>query len=122
MKKLTTTFARIIYAVPIGIFGLFHFMKAENMKGMVPGWLPGQIFWVYLTGLFLLAGAIGIAINKKGKLAAMLLAALIGSFILFVHVPGLVNEQTMQMSMMSLLKDMAIIGGALALAGSLPEE
>jgi len=122
MKTITTTAARIIYAIPIGIFGLFHFIKAENMKGMVPSWLPAQIFWVYLTGLFLLAGAIGVAINKKGRLAALLLSVLIGSFVLFIHVPGLANEQTMQMSMMSLLKDMAIIGGALAIAGTLPEE
>ena len=45
MKLLTTTVARYVFAIPFGIFGLFHFMNASQMAGMVP--LPGGVVWVY---------------------------------------------------------------------------
>ena len=43
MKILTTTIARIIFAIPFLIFGLNHFMKADMMAGMVPSFLPGGV-------------------------------------------------------------------------------
>lgn len=120
MQILTTTVARILFAVPFGIFGLLHFMGGQNMTGMVPSWIPGGVFWVYLTGLALLAAAVSIIIQKKAKLASLLLSAMLGIFVLTIHLPGAMgaaNEMAMMMSMSSLLKDMALAGAALAYAG-----
>lgn len=117
MNVLTTIVARVLYSVPFGVFGLLHFMGAENMKGMVPSWIPGGIFWVYLTGVALIAAAISIIIQKQARLASLLLALMLGIFVLTIHLPGLGNEATMQMSMVSLLKDVALAGAALTYAG-----
>ncbi|MDH5717536.1 MAG: DoxX family membrane protein [Spirochaetia bacterium] len=122
MRVLTVLIARVVFAVPMGFFGVSHFLKAGNMTGMVPQWLPYPIAWVYFTGACLIAAAIGIAVNKKGRMAAFLLAILILSFVLFVHVPGLSDEARKQFAMISLMKDIAIIGGALTLAGVMPPE
>ena len=43
-------------------------------------------------------------------------------FILALHVPGLGDEATMQMSMVSLLKDMGLMAGALIYAGIFSEQ
>lgn len=44
MKLLTTTIARIIFAIPFAIFGIMHLTNADKMAGYVP--IPGGAFWV----------------------------------------------------------------------------
>lgn len=116
---LTTTVARGAFALPFAVFGLFHFLNASAMAGMVP--LPGGAFWVYFTGAALLAGSLGILTDKLGRYAAFGLAALLVTFIAGVHVPGLASPATQQMATMGLLKDVSLLGGALTWAGLLGE-
>ena len=117
VTKLTTTGARVVFALPFAVFGLFHFTNANAMAGMVP--LPGGVFWVYLTGVALIAGAVGLILKKWGAWAGLGLAALMLSFILGVHLPGLSNPQMAQFAMIGLLKDTALLGASLAFAGIL---
>jgi len=119
MNILTGKVGRILFALPFGIFGLFHFMNAGSMAGMVP--IPGGVFWVYLTGVALLAACISILIEKKAKLACILLGIMLIIFVLSMHLPGVMNaatEQAMQSSMTMMLKDLALAGGAWILAGT----
>ncbi len=120
MKALTTTVARIIYGIPFVVFGLMHFMKAKAMIGYVP--VPGGVFWVYLIGLALIAAGVAIIIGKMVRLASLLLALLLLIFILTIHIPGIMKPEMMQTEMTMLLKDMALMGGALLLAGIYEEE
>ena len=119
MKILTTTLARVFYALPIAIFGIFHFMDGQAMSMMVPSWLPFKLFWVYFLGLTLIAAAVSIMINKKAKLASLLLAALLLIFVLTIWLPqtGSSNEQQAMMAMSSMLRDFGLMGGALMFAG-----
>jgi putative oxidoreductase len=114
---LTTTVARAAFALPFAVFGLFHFLNAQAMAAVVP--IPGGVLWVYLTGLALIAGSLGILTGKLGRLAALGLAALLLTFIVTVHLPGLGNPQMAQMATMGLLKDVSLLGGALTWAGVL---
>ena len=120
MQALTSTVARVLFALPFGIFGLLHLMSGPNMAGMVPSWIPGGVFWVYLTGLAHIAATVSILIQKKAKLASLLLAAMLGVFVLTIHLPGIfgaADEMGRMMSMSGFLKDVALTGGALAFAG-----
>ena len=64
-----------------------------------------------------------IIMQKKTRLAAALLAILLLVFVLVIHLPGvLAGGDSGQMSMMNLLKDLAIAGGALVYAGTQPVE
>lgn len=94
-------------------------MKAGDMAFLVPGWVPGGAFWVYLTGLALIAAGVAIIAGKQAKNASLGLALLLLIFIVTVHLPGLGNPQMMQMAMMALLKDLALMGAALTYAGIL---
>lgn len=58
MQMLTSTVARILFALPFLVFGLMHFVGADSMAGMVP--VPGGVFWVYLTGVAMVAAAVAI--------------------------------------------------------------
>ena len=116
-----TKLGRFLLALPMAMFGVIHFMAADNMAGMVP--LPGGAIWVYITGVALIVAAVSIIIQKKARLAATLLAILLLIFVFTIHLPGvLAGGDGGQMSMMSLLKDLAIAGGALIFAGTQPIE
>lgn len=117
MRNLTT-FGRIIFAIPFAVFGINHFVYGKDMAGMVPAYVPGGVIWIYLIGAALLAAGIAILINRKARLAAILLALLLLVFIVTIHIPGLSNPQMMQMSMTNLLKDAGLLGGALVVAGT----
>lgn len=110
---------RYVYALPFGVFGLLHFMNAGQMEGMVP--IPGGVFWVYLVGVALLAACVSIIIEKKAKLACILLGVLLLIFVLSIHLPSVI-EGNMQPSMSNLLKDLALAGGAWFMSGTYEEE
>jgi uncharacterized membrane protein YphA (DoxX/SURF4 family) len=69
-----------------------------------------------LTGIALVAAAAAILTDKMAKLASVLLALLLLVFVLVIHLKGaMAGDQT---STASLLKDIAIAGGALVFAGT----
>ncbi len=101
---------KILYALPLVGFGFGHLGNAGAMAGMVPSWIPGGAFWVYLTGIALLLAAISIIINKKAKLATMLLGVMLLIFALTIHLPGMLGGN--EASMPSFMKDLAMAGAA----------
>jgi uncharacterized membrane protein YphA (DoxX/SURF4 family) len=106
--------ARGLFALPFAVFGLGHFTGAEAMAAMVP--VPGGLFWVYFTGVALLAGSAGILTGILGKWAGFGIAALMILFALTVHLPALADPNMGQLATMGLLKDLSLAGGALAFA------
>lgn len=111
------TLGRYLYALPFLVFGVLHFLNAPAMAGMVP--VPGGIFWVYLTGIAFLAASIAIMSGKMASIAAALLGVLLLTFVVTIHIPGVMgaeSQEAMQMSMTNLLKDAALAGGAWVIA------
>jgi len=110
---------RYLYALPFGVFGLFHLFNAGNMVGWVP--IPGGVFWIYLTGLAHLAACVSIIIEQKTRLACILLGVMLLIFALSVHLPGVISGN-MPTSMINLLKDLALAGAAWYMAGQYVDE
>jgi uncharacterized membrane protein YphA (DoxX/SURF4 family) len=115
MKNIILNISKIgkyLYAIPMVIFGLFHFLNASAMAGMVP--IPGGVFWIYLTGLSLILAGVSIIIQKLDDWSSFLLAVLLLVFVLTMHLPGVIAGGEMaQMYMTNLLKDLALAGGSL---------
>tara|TARA_R110002096_G_scaffold90936_2_gene205931 strand:+ start:1310 stop:1678 length:369 start_codon:yes stop_codon:yes gene_type:complete len=115
MKNIIFNISKIgkyLYAIPMVIFGLFHFLNASSMAGMVP--IPGGVFWIYLTGLSLILAGVSIIIQKLDDWSSFLLAVLLLVFVLTIHLPGVMAGGEMsQMYMTNLLKDLALAGGSL---------
>lgn len=104
---------RYIFIIPALVFGIMHLIKADEMAGMVPF---GGVIMIYISGVCLILASISIIIGKYDKLAAVLLAVLLLIIVLTVHVPGLGDEATLQLSMSNVLKDLGLMGGALMVA------
>ncbi len=112
-KNLTITIGKYLFAIPFLVFGIFHFIDAQGMAGMVPGFIPGGVFWVYLTGLALIAAAVSVFLNQKVALAMQLLALMLIIFVLTIHLPATINDMN---AAPNLLKDLSLAGGALMLS------
>jgi putative oxidoreductase len=110
MSKIAT----IAYAIVIIVFGITHFVNTEQMRAFVPAFVPGGGIWVYITGLALLASGLAILINKKTRLAGILLAILLLSFALTIHLPHLLNGY--DSSVGQIMKDIGLAAGALLIA------
>ncbi len=110
MSKIAT----IAYAIVIIVFGITHFVNTEDMRAFVPAFVPGGGVWVYITGLALLASGIAILINKKTRLAGILLAVLLMSFALTIHLPKLISGGSSGLG--QIMKDIGLASGALLIA------
>ena len=113
-------YGHFLIAIPIAVFGMFHFLIAKNMVGMVPSWLPGGVFWVYLTGIAHLSAAVAIIIGKYTRLAATLLGLMIIIFALTVYLPKVTDGD--QMAMFQVLKDLVMAGGCWVYASTQPKD
>jgi len=118
MKNVIAFLGKVAFGLPFLVFGCFHLIKYNEMAGMVPKYIPGGKIWVIITGVALILAAISLLINKWVKLSMILLAVFLLITIFTIHIPGLssIDAQVAQMSMMGLLKDLALAGGALGFA------
>jgi putative oxidoreductase len=131
MKHLSTI-GRILFALPFGILGLNHFFMKSYYTGIVSTFIPGGGYIIILTGLALIAACISIIAKKYIRLSCLLLALLLFIFIVTIHIPGLFNTEIVKilnldtkvstLALIELLKDTALMGGALMIAGMYKEE
>ncbi len=120
MNFLTGLTARILYGLPFIGFGIGHLLNASMMAGAVP--IPGGVIWIYVTGLAMILAGIAAITKIQGVTAMYLLALLMFIYIISIHVPNIMKPETMQMGLMSLYKDVSIMGAALLLAGIFKKE
>lgn len=116
-SHLQTTIGRVLFALPFGIIGINHFLVIDFFKGMLTSFIPGGGFTIVLTGILLLAASISILLKKYIVISCWLLAALLGIFVITIHIPNLFEPENAQFAFMQLLKDTSLMGGALLIAG-----
>jgi uncharacterized membrane protein len=106
----------LFIAIPIAIFGTEHFTAATIIAGMVPGWIPGHMFWALFVGICLLASALSIAAGKYAWLAAALLGLMICLFVLLIHIPNLAGAPHNRVLWVVAVRDLAFAGGAFSVS------
>jgi uncharacterized membrane protein len=102
-------------------FGIYHFMRPSNMLSYVPNYLPGGIIWVYIVGAAFILAGLAFIFNRFVSVAGYLLAVLLISFVLLIHLPQYRNAgdpDMRQQSLVNLLKDLALAGFAMFIAAN----
>jgi uncharacterized membrane protein len=89
-----------------------HFVYAEFTAAMVPGWLPGHLFWAYATGACHVAAGVAILAGVRVWLAGTLLAAMAGGFVLLLHLPRVVATPSSRMEWTMMFVALSIAGAA----------
>lgn len=117
MKNIATI-GRILFALPFGIIGLNHFLMTDVFLGLMSSFIPGGGYTILLTGALLIAASVCIIINKFIKVVCFSLAGLLFLFIVTIHIPHIFSGDTsiFQDALINLLKDTALMGGALIIA------
>lgn len=114
----------VFYALVVGFFGINHFLNGTGFQKMVPTFLPGGAFWVYITGACLVAAAIAFLINKQARLAGFLLCLFLLLIVLTVHLPAVLtapDSGARRFPLTNLIKDTGLAAAALLVAARAPK-
>jgi len=103
---------RYIYGFCPLVFGISHFAYIEFTAAMVPAWMPGQTFWAWATGIGHVAAGLAILSGVLARLAATMLAAMMGSFVLLLHLPRVLADPANQVEWTMLCVATALAGAA----------
>jgi uncharacterized membrane protein len=115
---------RWFFALAFAGLGIEHFVFREFVTGRAPAWpesVPGGQVWAYLTGLAFLAMSAALMSGRKARLAAILGATLILLWALLRHIPVVAADSLLAPTWTRAGKALTFFGGALAIAGTLPE-
>ena len=96
--------------------GIQHFVYADFVTTLVPGWMPAPRFWTYFAGVALVAGGIGILVPRTSRLAASLSALMVFLWVVLLHVPRAFAEANHANEAAGVCEALAISGVALLVA------
>lgn len=82
-----TYVARVLLGAFLILCGIQHFLFPQFVKTLVPAWIPGALFWTYFAGVALIAGGIGLLLNRTARLAAALSGLMVFLWLLMLHIP-----------------------------------
>ena len=83
--------ARLLAGVSALVFGLAHFNYIKFTADFVPAWIPPtQVFWAWATGVGHFAAGVALVSGIQARLAVTVHAAMMGSFVVLVHIPRLI--------------------------------
>lgn len=121
------TLWRFFVGIPAIFFGVEHFLHPKfapgiPMEATTPAWIPGRLFWAYLTGAALIACGACIVVNKKVRLAATYLGIVILLLGVFVYLPMIVvNPSDIDSGLNNFVDILALSGTAMVLADAISE-
>ncbi|HKV74809.1 MAG TPA: hypothetical protein VJN95_09850 [Gemmatimonadales bacterium] len=112
---------RVLYAAPLLVFAVQHFIYSEYVASLIPKWIPGPWFWTYFIAVAFVAATAAIISGRLRWLAGTLLGIQFLTWVVILHFPrvlhatdGRGNEWT------SLFMALAMGAGAWIVAGKRP--
>jgi uncharacterized membrane protein YphA (DoxX/SURF4 family) len=106
--------ARVITGICAIVFGFAHFNYIDFTASMVPAWIPpDQKFWVWATGAGHLAAGLALVSGIRARLAAGCEAAMMGCFVLLLHLPRVIAAPDQKVEWIMLGISSALTGSAL---------
>lgn len=112
---------QILIGISLPVFGVLHFIYAENVASLVPAFYPWPLFLAYFTGAAKLAAGAAIAVGVLPRLAAIMVAIQYGVYALTLHIPRQFMDQPASYQpngVTSMFVAIAFCGAALIVAGS----
>lgn len=120
-QHIISRIAIYLLSVVMIVFGIYHFLHPHNLMLFVPPNAPWGINWVYVVGAAFILAALAFIFNKMVKVTAYLLAAMLVTFVIIIHLPNFRDagdELMRQGALINIFKDIALAAFALHIAGS----
>jgi uncharacterized membrane protein len=121
------TLGRLVIGAAALFFGVEDFLHPTIAPGVpldliTPTWIPGHLFWAYLSGAVLVACGACILVNVKASLAATYLGIMVLLLVLFIYVPILFsNPSDIDNGLNYVVDTLAFSGASLVLADAISE-
>jgi|KBSMisStaDraftv2_1062788.scaffolds.fasta_scaffold44434_3 uncharacterized membrane protein len=120
-EAIISRIAIIILGIVLAAYGVYHFLKPENLVNYIPSFLPGGDVWFYIVGVAFILAGLAFIFHKQVKIAGYLLALLLFLFALAIHLPNYLHSGDLEMKQLSyinFLKDIAIAAFSLYIASN----
>jgi len=104
------------------IAGIQHFQFDKFVEDLIPAFIPAHAFWTYFAAIALLAGGIGILINKTAYLAALLSGIMVFGWFVLLHIPRAVYDPKGNPEWMGVFESLAFSGLFFALAAMMKKK
>lgn len=103
-----------LFILPLGVFGIMHFVLPDFFLHMVPRFMSFPSFWVNFSGICLLSASLAIFFNLWIRATTLLLILFVLVFILTVDIPNIFIPENGEQNyfIISLLKDTSLLGGS----------
>ena len=111
-----------LLALSMVIFGVDHLLYARFVATLVPSWIPGHLFWTYLTAAGFIAAGVSNVVGKFGRLGATSLGLMFFLWFVLLHSPRVAASPRNANEWTSAFVALAMCGSSLVVAGSLPRE
>jgi uncharacterized membrane protein len=127
MEKLVKT-GRVFYGIAMAAVGFQQFFNADFAAMILPPlhpWIPGLPFWAYFSGAALMASGAAIIFGKKVRITTLALGSILLALFCFYYIPYeiIVGPYSNYLgNWTDAEKELALAGGAFAIAGSFPKE
>jgi uncharacterized membrane protein YphA (DoxX/SURF4 family) len=105
--------ARLLAGISAIVFGCAHFNYIDFTATMVPSWIPFKTFWAWATGAGHLAAGLALVSGFKARLAAGCEAAMMGSFVVLLHLPRVIAAPDQHVEWIMLGVSTLLTGAAL---------
>ncbi len=94
--------------------------KFVRLVPPLPAWLPWHSLWAYLAGIVLIVAGVAIGTGRGTRLAAAVVGAMLLVSLLFLQLPKALSDPFVGFMWTNPCKGLALIGGAILLAGMPP--
>lgn len=107
---------RVMFTLIFFLSGITHFTAMDDYVALMPAAIPLRAFWVIVSGIVELAGAVMILTNRYPRLGAWLIVLFLVPVTIVVHGTGMVSDPDARMRAIQLsffLKGVTMTGAAL---------
>ena len=122
-SALARAFRKVSFLGPLFLAGFLilggiqHFVYADFVAKLVPGWIPGSYLWVYFTGLALIAGGVGMLVPRTARLAALMSGIMMLLWVILLHIPRALADLHDIGETSGVFEALALSGAAFILSG-----
>jgi len=110
--------SNLCYAIPLAVFGALHLFGPDFVKGMVPRYMPGRMFWVYFVGCALIAAALSIATKIGVRWSGLLVGIMMFLFVAMLYLPFALLHLHARITWTIVFREMSFGGAGWILAGN----
>lgn len=114
--RMIAVTSRYMFAIAILVFGIQHIMYEKFILTLIPGWIPGKLFWSHIVKIAFLGAGLSIILNVRARLASFLLGIMFLGWVLIVHIPGVSSRPNLESEWTSLFVALAMSGISFTIA------